>query len=46
LVACGGGGGGGSNASSTPTPPSSLSGIAAIGAAMAGAKVRPYFVRR
>ena len=39
LVACGGGGGGGSNASSTPTPPSSLSGIAAIGAAMAGAKV-------
>lgn len=39
LVACGGGGGGGSKASSTPTPPSSLSGIAAIGAAMAGAKV-------
>ncbi len=38
LVACGGGGGG-SKASSTPTPPSSLSGIAAIGAAMAGAKV-------
>ena len=37
LVACGGGGG--SNASSTPTPSPSLSGIAAIGAAMAGAKV-------
>ena len=39
LVACGGGGGGGSNASSTPPPPPSLSGIAAIGAAMANSKV-------
>jgi len=40
LIACGGGGGGGgSKASSTPPPPPSLSGVAAIGAAMANAKV-------
>ena len=38
LIACGGGGGGGGNASAPPAPPS-LSGIAAIGAAMANAKV-------
>ena len=37
LIACGGGGGGGN--ASAPPPPPSLSGIAAIGAAMAGAKV-------
>ncbi len=37
LIACGGGGGGGN--ASTPPPPPSLSGIAAIGAAMANATV-------
>ncbi len=37
LIACGGGGGGGN--ASTPPPPPSLSGIAAIGAAMAKATV-------
>ena len=39
LIACGGGGGGGGGNASTPPPPPSLSGIAAIGAAMANAKV-------
>jgi len=39
LIACGGGGGGGGGNASAPPPPPSLSGIAAIGAAMANAKV-------
>ena len=39
LIACGGGGGGGGGNASTPPPPPSLSGIAAIGAAMANATV-------